>query len=137
MIPNKILLVGDFLTENWKWLLTAAGAVIAWFRNDIGKAFNRTIQKTESEASVEKINLENLSKAVNVYKELMDDIIPRYDKQIDLYKAQLEKYHKQVENYRQELKERDKEIVLLHKEVNLLSATVARLEYLVNQGKPH
>lgn len=124
MIPTKPMIL-EFITENWKWLqwvLTSTAIAIAWFKDTIFKQKDQDVSIEAKEAQIQSINIQNLAKTMDVYKAILDDIVPRYEQHLQDYKIQLKFYREQLEKYRVELKERDREIVILHKELNELKA---------------
>jgi len=128
MYINAQTAMKEFFIEHYQWILTSIAFVVAWFRKEITNTFKRKVEEDKTEANINSVNIENLSKSLEIYKNLFDDIVPRYEDQLGSYRIQLNRYHDQLEKYRKELKERDIEIVSLHKEINELRSRIIQIE---------
>lgn len=128
MYQSTGLAMKEFLMQNWQWIATSIGIAIAWFRKEIGLTSSRKQSKAASDADVSTVNLQNLSRALELYKGMIDDLVPRYEDQLAAYRVELNRYRDQLEQYRVELKERDREIVILHKEISNLNIRLREIE---------
>lgn len=128
MYQSTGLAMKEFLMQNWQWIATSIGIAIAWFRKEIGLTSSRKQSKAANDADVSTVNLQNLSRALELYKGMIDDLVPRYEDQLAAYRVELNRYRDQLEQYRVELKERDREIVILHKEISNLNIRLREIE---------
>lgn len=117
-----------FLRENWPTILIGVLGAIGTFRKELLSALTIKQKIKESEVGIESSNLDNLSKTMELYKKLIDDIIPRYEAELKEYKEELTYYRKALEKYRNQINERDREIVILHKEINDLKVEIVKLK---------
>jgi hypothetical protein len=102
--------------------------MVGLFSKQLADKFRLVTERKKINADVQGINIENIAKSVDLYKRLIDDIVPRYESQLTDYRAQLKEYNIKIDEYRNELKERDQEIVILHKELSEVTSRVLYLE---------
>lgn len=125
---EKIFAIKMFLIENWDTVVVAIVGAIGTFRKELHSLITMRQSIKESEAGIESTSLDNLSKTMELYKKLIDDIIPRYEAELKEYKEELNYYKAQLEKYREDIRSRDKEIVSLHKEINDLKVEIIKIK---------
>lgn len=128
MYSNEKIVFKQLIIDNLQWLGTSLAIIVAWFRREIKESFVRKSEEKKNDVDIQGINIENIARSVEVYKKIIDDIVPRYETQLKDYREQLKDYSLKLDEYRKELKERDREIISLHKEVNELRSRVLFLE---------
>ena len=112
----------NFFIENWQILVGIIAGAIGWFKTTIFQSLNWQNTKAAGKASVYSTNIENLAKTLEIYKELLDDILSRYELELKEYKDELKYYRAELEKYRLIIKEREKTIVSLEKEISILKS---------------
>jgi uncharacterized coiled-coil DUF342 family protein len=125
-----------WITENWELVAAITAGAIGTFRKELQAVLTFKQQERQSNVTVESGNLDNLSKTMDLYRRLIDDIIPRYEAELKEYKEELKYYKGELEKYRGEIKERDKEIVSLHREINDLKVEIIKLKAVNKKFRP-
>lgn len=99
----------EFLLKNWEAIASVIGAIVIWFRKEIANYFSIKHQQSlddKKQKLQEKSNtIENLDKAVNVYKVLLDDIITQHTQQLLARDERISQLEKRVSELERELHE--------------------------------
>lgn len=71
--------------------------------------------KKRSDREIEQISLGNVEQALSIYKDMLDDMKTRYDKEIEQLKAKLQEYQLHIEVLERKIKELTKPVRVTQK----------------------
>lgn len=71
--------------------------------------------KKRSDREIEQISLGNVEQALSIYKDMLDDMKTRYDKEIEQLKAKLQEYQSHIEVLERKIKELTKPVRVTQK----------------------
>lgn len=71
--------------------------------------------KKRSDREIEQISLGNVEQALSIYKDMLDDMKTRYDKEIEQLKSKLQEYQSHIEILERKIKELTKPVRVTQK----------------------